>query len=65
MIPGTVVIPRDVVVRALTKARFLYIAVAAENGEDAGPEDECWAEFERLAEYVGATAALMIEEATE
>lgn len=58
----TVSVPRDVLIRALTKARLLYIATAAEAGHDPGPEDECWAEFERLAEYVGTTAELIAEE---
>lgn len=47
-----VTIPREVLERALTKARMLYIAIAAEDGEDAGPEDECWAEFEALQDYL-------------
>jgi hypothetical protein len=58
----TVTIPRDVLIRALTKARILYIAVANQNGHDAGPDDECWAEFEALASYVGTTAELIAEE---
>ncbi len=29
---------------------------------DPGPDDECWAEFEALADYVGTTAELIAEE---
>lgn len=58
----TVTIPREVLIRALTKARLLYIALAEENGHDPGPDDECWVEFEALAEYVGTTAELIAEE---
>lgn len=60
----TVNVPRYVLIRALTKARILYIAVAAKCGHDPGPDDECWAEFERLAEYVGTTAELIEREAS-
>jgi hypothetical protein len=58
----TVTIPRDVLIRALTKARILYIGVAHQQGQLAGPDDECWAEFEALASYVGTTAELIAEE---
>ena len=58
----TVSVPRDVLIRALTKARTLYVGIAEENGQDAGPDDECWAEFEALAEYVGTTADLIAQE---
>jgi hypothetical protein len=58
----TVTVPREVLIRALTKARILYMGIAAQNGHDAGPDDECWAEFERFAEYVGTTAELIAEE---
>lgn len=61
----TVTVPRKVLIRALTKARVLYMGVAARDGHDAGPDDECWAEFERLAEYVGTTAELLAEEEQE
>jgi hypothetical protein len=61
----TVTIPRHVLIRALTKARLLYIAIAAENGQDPGPDDECWAEFEAVASYVGTTAELIAEEEQE
>jgi len=44
-------VPRDVLVRALMKARTEYVNVAESQGTDPGPEDECWVEFERLAEY--------------
>ena len=44
-----IIVPRQVVIEALGKARRLYIEAAP---ADAGPADECWAEFERLAEYV-------------
>lgn len=47
-----VLIPRDVVVRALRKARSEYVRVAEEQGTDPGPEDECWVEFEYLAEVM-------------
>jgi len=55
-IMATVSVPREVLIRALAKARLLYVGVAVEQGSDPGPDDECWAEFERLAEYVGTTA---------
>lgn len=35
--------------RALAKARREYVRVAERNGQDPGPEGECWAEFEALA----------------
>lgn len=62
MSPTAVMVPREVLVRALTKARILYIGSCAKNGHDPGPDDECWAEFERLAEYVGTTSELIAEE---
>jgi hypothetical protein len=52
-------------IRALTKARILYIAAAEEDGHDPGPDDECWAEFEALADYVGTTAELVAEESAD
>ncbi len=58
----SVTVPRDVLIKALTKARILYIGVAAAQGTDPGPDDECWAEFEALAGYVGTTAELIAEE---
>lgn len=44
-------VPRDVLESALRKARTEYVNVAQREGSDPGPSDECWAEFERLAEY--------------
>ena len=58
----TVRVPRAVLIKALTKARLLYIGTAAVYGHDPGPDDECWAEFEALADYVGTTAELITEE---
>jgi hypothetical protein len=46
-----ITIPAHAVWAALAKARQLYLAVAAEQGRDAGPETESWSEFERLREY--------------
>jgi hypothetical protein len=46
-------VPRDVLVRALRKARLLYVDMSTAQGHDPGPAYECWAEFEALAEYVG------------
>lgn len=43
----TVTIPRDVVERALWKAKIEY-----DRGQVYVAEDENWAEFERLAEYL-------------
>lgn len=45
-------IPREAVLRALRKARIEYVRGSEQDGQDPGPEDECWAEFEALAEYV-------------
>jgi hypothetical protein len=45
-------IPRWVVLWALHKARILYVKSAEADGQNPGPEDECWHEFEVLAEYV-------------
>jgi hypothetical protein len=47
-------IPLSVLRRALLKARIEYVHVAERDGFDPGPDDECWAEFERLAEYAEA-----------
>jgi hypothetical protein len=44
-------IPRYVVLMALHKARVEYVRGCERDGQNPGPEDECWAEFERLAEY--------------
>jgi hypothetical protein len=44
-------VPSDVLKTALRKARREYVRVAEEQGTDPGPEDECWAEFEALADY--------------
>ena len=53
--PGTsVTVPRDVLERALRKARIEYVRLAQLQGTDAGEEWECWREFENLAEYVDA-----------
>jgi hypothetical protein len=51
---GRVVVPRAVLNRALRKARVEYVRVNEAQGSDPGPERECWAEFERLADYVEA-----------
>ena len=56
-----VTIPREVLIRVLVKARDLYVAVAEDNGLPPGPADECWAEFEALASYVGTAAELIAE----
>lgn len=47
-----VAVPRLVIERAFTKARILYLGIAAAQGTDPGPDDECWAEFERLNEFL-------------
>jgi hypothetical protein len=47
-----ITLPRDVVLRALQKARSEYVRVAEEAGFDPGPSDECWVEFEALADAV-------------
>jgi hypothetical protein len=47
-----VTVPRDVLERALRKARIEYVRLAQLTGEDPGEEWETWAEFERLAEYL-------------
>jgi uncharacterized protein (DUF433 family) len=44
----------DAVRRALYKARREYVRVAEQDGQDPGPERECWAEFEALADAVAA-----------
>jgi len=54
-IMATVMVPREVLIRALAKARIEYTRVAAQQGIDPGALDECWAEFERLAEYIDTT----------
>jgi hypothetical protein len=46
-----VAVPAHVIWAALAKARQLYLAVAAQQGSDPGPETECWSEFETLREY--------------
>ena len=48
----TVAIPRYVVLWALHKARSEYVRSCKQDGQNPGPKDECWAEFEHLAEYV-------------
>jgi hypothetical protein len=48
----TVAVGKATLLRALVKARRLYIASCASNGHDPGPDHECWAEFERLAARV-------------
>jgi hypothetical protein len=55
----TVTIPRSVLIAALVKARAEYVRLAERAGHDAGPDDECWAEFEALASYVGTAAELI------
>ena len=52
MISDLVSVPREVVLRALHKARIEYVRGAEQDGQDPGPDDECWAEFEALASYV-------------
>jgi trimethylamine:corrinoid methyltransferase-like protein len=47
-------IPRDVLERALRKARIEYVRLAQLQGTDPGEEWETWAEFQRLAEYLDA-----------
>ncbi|MCZ7526560.1 MAG: hypothetical protein M5U14_09395 [Acidimicrobiia bacterium] len=37
---------------ALTKARAEYVRVAERYQRDPGPEHECWAEFEALADWL-------------
>lgn len=51
-----VAVPRSVLIRALQKARSEYIRVAEAQGSDPGPADECWAEFEWLADYLSRQA---------
>jgi hypothetical protein len=46
-----VAVPAHVVWAALAKAHQLYLAVAAQEGRDAGPETEAWSEFETLRQY--------------
>ena len=58
----TVRVPRDVLNKAITRARLLYIGTAVADHRDPGPDDECWAEFEALAACVGTTAELIAEE---
>lgn len=43
---GTVTVPVDLVRDALAKARREYVRAVA----DPGPDTECWAEFEALAD---------------
>lgn len=50
----SVTVPLSVLRRALFKARREYVRACKEDGVDPGPDDQCWAEFERLAEYVDA-----------
>lgn len=45
-------VPRDLLRRALVKARLLYVEAARAAGQDPGRDDECWAEFEALADYI-------------
>jgi hypothetical protein len=56
---GTVTIPVYVVQRALAKARAEYVRVAEAQGTDPGPADECWREFETLAEFAGLRRSLV------
>ena len=49
---ATVVVPRSILTRALAKARSVYVAACLAERQDPGDDDECWAEFESLAEYV-------------
>ncbi len=52
----SVSVPEDVLIRALAKARLLYEEATSAAGQDPGPEDECWAEFENLAEFLDRPA---------
>lgn len=61
----TVTIPRDVLIHVLQKARNLYVEVAERNGHSPGPRDECWAEFEALAGYVGTLDELIAQETAD
>jgi hypothetical protein len=45
-------VPRYVLLLALHKARIEYARACERDGQKPGREDECWAEFEHLAEYV-------------
>jgi hypothetical protein len=47
-----VLIPRDALLTALRKALSEYVRACEGDGQDPGPKDECWAEFEALAWYV-------------
>lgn len=51
-IRDTVAIPRELVERAVTKARLLYIEACERDGDDIGHDTECWAEFEDLQDYL-------------
>ena len=52
--PGELVtVDPAVIRRALYKARREYVRVADAHGHDPGPDWECWAEFERLADAAG------------
>lgn len=51
-------VPRRVLKRALRKARIEYVRVAGAQGSDPGPDDECWAEFEDLAQYADEPLAI-------
>lgn len=48
----TVTIPRQVMETAIQKMRTEYVRVAEQSGSDPGPNHECWAEVEALAEYL-------------
>jgi hypothetical protein len=43
-------VDEEVVRRALRKARAEYVRSCRAAGQDPGPPDECWAEFEALAD---------------
>jgi len=47
---GKVTVSMDALMRALFKARREYVRALEEIGRDPGPEDECWAEFQNLAD---------------
>jgi hypothetical protein len=51
-------IPTNAVWHAINKARQLYIAVAAQQGRDPGPETESWSEFEVLRQYAETEARI-------
>lgn len=53
-----IAIPAHVVWAALAKARQLYLAVAAQEAREPGPETESWSEFETLRQYAQTEARI-------